>query len=143
MEAHIVWLLVAIVLIVAQLATGTFYLLFLGIAALVGSAVAFLGAGVWIQASIAAICAVAGVFWVQRHRRAIDSAPGMPPLDVGQRVSFEAWTDQGGKRARVRYRDADWEAEVSGECTGQPGEALYIVAVRGNLLQVARQQPQS
>ena len=36
MEAHLLWLIVGIVLIAAELATGTFYLLFLGLAALVG-----------------------------------------------------------------------------------------------------------
>ncbi len=141
MELHIVWLIVGIVLVVAQLATGAFYLLFLGIASLAGGAAAFLGAGIWMQASIAAICAVAGVLWAQRHGRAIDSAPGMPPLDVGERVSFDAWTDEGDKRARVRYRDADWDAQVTGECAGQPGEVLYIVAVRGSLLQVSSHRP--
>ena len=42
MEAHLLWLIVGIVLIAAELATGTFYLLFLGLAALVAAAVAFL-----------------------------------------------------------------------------------------------------
>jgi membrane protein implicated in regulation of membrane protease activity len=41
----------------------------------------------------------------------------------------------------VRYRGASWDARVSGECTAQPGEMLYISAVNGNTLQVAKIRP--
>jgi membrane protein implicated in regulation of membrane protease activity len=139
MQTHFLWLIVGIVLIIAELLTGTFYLLFLGMAALVGAAVAFLGGPLWLQAIVAAACAAAGVVWVQRHRRFVEQKP-MPSLDVGQPVSFETWVSQSDGLARVKYRDADWEARVSGECAGQPGELLYITGVDGNTLHVSRRR---
>jgi membrane protein implicated in regulation of membrane protease activity len=140
METHFLWLIVGIVLIVAELLTGTFYLLFLGIAALVGAAAAFLGAPFWAQAVVTAACSVAGVMWVQRHRRAIAQAP-MRPVDYAQPVSFLSWIDQAAHVARVKYRDADWDAQVSGECSGKAGEILYITQVDGNMLKVSKTRP--
>jgi membrane protein implicated in regulation of membrane protease activity len=140
MQAHFLWLIAGIVLIVAELMSGTFYLLFLGLAALVAAAVAFLGAPLWIQASVAAACAVAGVVWVQRHRRSIKQKP-MPSLDVGQSVAFDSWSSQSDRLARVKYRDAHWDARVIGECAGQPGEILHITGVEGSTLLVAKARP--
>lgn len=140
MESHFIWLVVGIVLIIAELMNGTFYLLFLGLAALVGAAVAFLGAPLWVQATVAAAGAVIGVMWVHRHRRSIEQKP-MPSLDVGQPVTFLSWRSEADQVARVRYRDADWDARVAGECAGNQGEMLYIVAVTGSLLEVSKSRP--
>lgn len=140
MEMHFIWLIAGIVLIVAELMTGTFYLLFLGLAALVGAAGAFLGASLWLQTLITAACSVAGVVWVQRHRRSAQQAP-MRSVDYGQPVSFESWVSQGDSVARVRYRDAEWDAQVSGECRGERGEILYVTEVTGNLLRVTKARP--
>jgi membrane protein implicated in regulation of membrane protease activity len=140
MQAHFIWLIAGIVLIVAEVMTGTFYLLFLGIAALVGAAVAFLGAAFWVQALVATAVAVAGVVWVRRHRQSIESAP-MRPLDVGQHVTFQSWVSQADKVARVQYRDAQWDATVDGDCRGEAGEILHIVAVEGSMLRVAKARP--
>ena len=140
MQLHFLWLIVGIVLIVAELMTGTFYLLFLGLAALVGAVVAFLGAPLWIQAVGAAACAVLGVVWVQRHRRAIKQKP-MPPLDLGQPVAFDSWSSQSDRVARVKYRDAYWDARIIGECAGQPGEILHITGMEGSTLLVSKTRP--
>jgi membrane protein implicated in regulation of membrane protease activity len=131
---------VGIVLVVAEVVTGTFYLLFLGIAALAAAAVAFLGAPLWIQAIVAAVCAVAGVFWVHRYRSGLQQK-SMPALDVGQHATFESWISQADKVARVQYRDAHWDAQVEGDCRGEPGEILYITAIEGNLLRVGKSRP--
>jgi membrane protein implicated in regulation of membrane protease activity len=137
MDIFLLWLGLGLVLIVVELLTGTLYLLFLGLAALVTAAVAFLGVGFWAQAMVAAGCSVAGVLWVNRHKRTINAKP-MPSLDAGQPVVLESWVDQAGGRARVRYRDAFWDARVSGECSGQAGEVLYVHAVEGSTLVVAK-----
>lgn len=137
MEAHLVWLLIGVALVIAELVTGTFYLLFLGIAALIGAGVAYFYASFWTQAIAAAIAAVIGVMWVQRHRR-MSRPPPMPPLDVGQPVIFEAWTNATDRAARVRYRDALWDARVEGGARGEAGEVLHIVDVEGSRLVVAK-----
>lgn len=140
MEPSLVWLIAGFVLVITELVTGTFYLLVLGIAALVGAGVAYVdGAFVW-QAIAAAIVALAGVVGVHRYKTAI--LPGrMRGLDVGQPAAFESWINQGAGHARVRYRDALWDAQVADGVPAEPGEVLYVTAVDGNTLKVSKIRP--
>lgn len=137
MEHSFIWLVTGIVLVIAELVSGTFYLLFLGIAAIVGAAVAYLGAPFWAQAIVASIVLLMGVIWIRRHKR-MSKEVGMPSLDVGQPVKWESWISQPDHMARVRYRDAQWDAKVAGEIRGEPGEVLHITAVEGATLRVAK-----
>ena len=133
METYLVWLLAAFALIIAELLTGTFILLVLGLSAFAGALMAWVNLGFWPQALVTAAVAVAGVMWVQQHRRETHGKP-MASLDVGQAVSVDAWVDRAGGRARVRYRDTLWDARVDG---ATEGEVYYITAVEGNTLRVA------
>ena len=65
----------------------------------------------------------------------------MQPLDVGQSVTLDAWVSQEQGVARVKYRNALWDAQVSGERDFGPGQLLFIHAVDGNTLKVAKVQP--
>ena len=140
MDPSFIWLVTGIVLVIAELVTGTFYLLFLGIAAIVGSAVAFMGAPFWAQAIVSAVVLTFGVIWIQRHKRMAKEAP-MRGLDIGQPVKWESWISQADGLARVRYRDAQWDAKVAADVRGEPGEVLYITAVDGATLHVAKSRP--
>ncbi len=133
MEPYLFWLLAGFSLIIAELVTGTFFLLVLGVAAFAGAAIAWVGQGFWPQALVSAALAVAGVVWVQRHPRSSRGKP-MASLDVGQQVTVDRWTDRAGGRARVCYRDTLWDAVVEGSTDG---DAYYISAVDGNTLKVS------
>src|ERR1039457_2498437 len=114
METYLVWLAAGFVLVIAELVTGTFFLLVLGIAAFAGSATAWFGLGFWVEALCAAAVAIAGVSWVQRHRKTMPQ-PDMASLDVGQAVTLDAWVNREQGAARVKYRNTLWDAEVEGE----------------------------
>ncbi len=133
METYLFWLLAGFALIIAELLTGTFFLLVLGVAAFAGAAMAWVGQGFWPQALVSAALAVAGVVWVQRHPRSSRGKP-MASLDVGQQVTVDRWTDRAAGRARVRYRDTLWDAIVDGPTEG---ETYYISGVDGNTLKVS------
>ena len=138
MDATLAWIAAGLLLVIAELLTGTFYLLVLGVAALVGGGVAYLGAPFGMQAGAAAAVAVAGTLWVQRLRRTRGAGPQMAHLDVGQPVTLDAWVNQADRLARVKYRDALWDAHVEGEHRGEAGEVFYIRAVQGSVLVVAK-----
>ena len=140
METYLIWLAVGFVLVIAELVTGTFFLLVLGIAAFAGSATAWFGLGFWLEALCAATVAIAGVFWVRRHRKSMQR-PDMASLDVGQAVAFDAWVSREQGAARVKYRDTLWDAEVEGEREFDHGQVLFIHAVDGNTLKVAKSKP--
>ena len=139
METYLVWLAAGFALVIAELVTGTFFLLVLGIAAFAGSATAWFGLGFWVEALCAAAVAVAGVFWVQQHRNTMPQ-PDMASLDVGQAVTFDAWVSREQGAARVKYRNTLWDAEVEGERALDHGQVLFIHAVDGNTLKVAKKK---
>jgi membrane protein implicated in regulation of membrane protease activity len=140
METYLIWLVAGFALVIAELVTGTFFLLVLGIAAFAGSAMAWFGQGFWLEALCAAAVAVAGVFWVQRQRKTMQK-PDMASLDLGQAVTLEAWVDRAQGAARVKYRNTQWDAEVEGEREFDRGEVLFIRAVEGNTLKVSKDRP--
>ncbi|MGP1677092.1 MAG: NfeD family protein [Burkholderiales bacterium] len=137
METYLLWLVAGFVLVIAELVTGTFFLLILGIAAFAGSATAWFGLGFWSEALCAAAVAVAGVLWLRQQRKSM-AQPDMASLDVGQAVTFDAWVSREQGAARVTYRNTQWDAEVEGEREFDQGQVLFIRAVDGNTLKVAK-----
>ena len=140
MDASLAWVVAGIVLVITELATGTFYLLVLGVAALVAAGVAYAGGGFLVEVIVAGVIAIGGVFWI-RSRKLASATPAMPSLDVGQPVTLDSWVNRADRLARVKYRDALWDAVVDGEFRGEAGEVFYIRSVSGNTLRVAKQKP--
>jgi len=140
MSLELGWLVLGLVLIVTELMTGTFYLLILGIAAIVGSGVAWLGGPFWMQAVAVSIAAVAGSFALRRFKRT--GAPASnAAMDIGQTVVVEEWVSEAQRLARVRYRGASWDAEVQGSEPVAKGAVLYIAGTDGNRLKVSAAKP--
>ena|ERR1700690_3830325 len=137
METYLVWLAAGFALVIAELVTGTFFLLVLGIAAFAGSATAWFGFGFWLEALCAAVVGIAGVFWVRQQRKAMQR-PDMASLDVGQAVTLDAWVNREQGAARVKYRNTLWDAEVAGEREFDRGQVLFIHAVDGSTLKVSK-----
>ncbi len=140
MDEYWRWAIAGIALIIAELITGTFYLLVIGIAALAGAVVAFLHYSFWIQAPIAAAIAIIGVTLVTRFRKTQTSSPSVS-LDVGQSVVLDGWVNESERLARVRYRNATWDAKVLDEQGAEAGRTLYITHVDGSTLHVSAARP--
>mgnify|MGYP001051809917 FL=1 len=136
--AYWIWWALAGVLVGAELLTGTFYLLAVGVAFAVGGLAAWLGAGHTLQLAVAAAIAVAGVFAAHRWRTTRGRTPVETPHDVGQRVSVKAWQPDG--TARVAYRGTLWSAVTVAPDTPH-ADAMYIVAIRGSTLVIADRMP--
>ena len=138
-----VWWLTVGVLVAAELATGTFYLLMLALGAVAGAIAA--SAGFDTQSQISAASAVGGgavVLWYfgrkfRPQARPADSNRDVN-LDIGQRVQVSAWDEAGA--ARVLYRGASWAVRYAGSGAPAPGEHI-IVALDGNELRVAPATP--
>lgn len=140
MNISLAWLIAGFILVITELASGTFYLLVLGIAAFAGAGMAYAGGALVWQSLVSAVVAVAGVVWVHQYRKRTVSSP-MQGLDVGQPAAFESWVNKGAGHARVKYRDALWDAQVAGGASSEPGEILYITSVDGNTLKVSKTRP--
>src|SRR5512138_450406 len=101
MDPALAWAIVALVLVIAELVSGTFYLLMLGVAAFGAAGAAWLGHDFAVQAIVAAVLGAAGCYGVHVYR-ARASTKRMPPIDLGMPANFESWLDARSRLARVR-----------------------------------------
>ncbi len=135
MNELMVWLILAGVLVVFELITGTFYVLMIAIGMAAGAAAAWLGFGLPVQMLVAAVVGVVSTGLLHRSRlgRPVRGDPARDPnvnIDIGQSVTVESWSDG---RARVMYRGAMWDVQLA---PGALAEAGYfrIVEIQGNRL---------
>ena len=140
MDPALAWAIVGLVLVIAELLSGTFYLLMLALAAFGAAAVAYFGQAFPLQCIVAVVIAAAGCYGVHLYR-AKSRAKRMAPLDAGMPASFESWLDARSRLARVRYRGASWDAQVEGNEAIEPGAMLFVLAADGNTLKVAKNRP--
>jgi len=133
------WWVLAGMLVVAELLSGTFYLLMLALGCAAGAVAAHAGLAPTGQLVAAALVGGgATALWHLKRARAPRSAPVESNrdanLDIGQMVLVEAWNADG--TARVQYRGAAWAVRYAGEGAPAPGEHM-IVSVQGSSLGVA------
>jgi membrane protein implicated in regulation of membrane protease activity len=60
---------------------------------------------------------------------------------VGHTVLLESWVSEADGVAKVRYRNATWDARVTGTRT-PGGTVFYIVATDGNTLHISSTKAQ-
>ena len=141
-SAYTIWWLATGALVVAELATGTIYLLLLALGAAAGALAAHLGLGSEAQMATAALIGGGAVgFWYLRRSR----QPALPAstnpdlnLDIGGSVQVPVWQADGS--ARVSYRGTHWNARFVGSGSAAPG-AHVIHAVDGSCLLLERAAP--
>ncbi|AOI57825.1 NfeD family protein [Burkholderia diffusa] len=137
MSGHLFWWVGVGVLVVAELLTGTFYLLMIALGFLAGGVLQLAGFAPHVQFGVAAAVAIIAMIVLRRsglgrkQKRDTSTNPDVN-LDIGSTVTVDAWHDG---RARVQYRGADWDVELA---HGERDDArVYQVrAVRGNCLVV-------
>jgi membrane protein implicated in regulation of membrane protease activity len=144
MELWLVWIVAGFALVIAELLTGTFYLLVIGLGAFAGAVAAWMGAPLLLQAVAGSAIALAGVFAVHHwHSRQPAGKPGEGNLlDRGQPVVLEGWANESANIARVKYRGTSWDARVArADNRPAPGTTLYIEGLEGSTLVVATAPP--
>jgi len=137
------WFLLAGILTIGELLTGTFYLLMLALGCIAGAVFALLKFHLAWQLIIGAVIGTASIFILRRSklikRHYLNSASARNPdinLDIGQTLYINAWQHQDGKYiARVKYRGAMWDVELLANDIAQIGN-YAIREVRGNRLLV-------
>jgi membrane protein implicated in regulation of membrane protease activity len=130
------WWIAAGVLVAAELATGTFYLLMLALGATAAALAAHGGLAFGSQLLSAAIVGGGAVAaWHFKRGRQPAALPASANrdvnLDIGETVHVTDWDAEGN--AQVTYRGANWAARFAGSGTPRPGSHV-IRAVDGNRL---------
>jgi membrane protein implicated in regulation of membrane protease activity len=136
MSQALLWWIATGLLVLAELATGTFYLLMIALGLAGGAAAAHAGLALTGQLLTAALVGGAAVIAWHLQRRRQPPPPAVMAnrdvlLDVGERVHVSHWGADG--RARVHYRGAAWSARWVGDGPPEAGD-LVIRALDGNEL---------
>ena len=138
MEASTWWWILAGLAVVAELLTGTIYLLMICLGLAAGAVAAHLGLDMPLQVVVAAVVGVLCVLVARRIRRARSS--GLPAsadpamnLDIGETITVAQWEADG--TARVPYRGAQWTAVLRAGSMPVPGQ-YRVVELQGNRLVV-------
>lgn len=129
------WLIIGVVVLVAELFTGTLFLLWPAVAALiVGVTIFILPLGWEMQLLLFSILSVIGLFWGEKYLRPRLNRGAPSDLNdraqsmIGSRVKAVSNFDTG--RGRVKVGDTEWSATIK---DGNPkkGDELRIVSVSG------------
>lgn len=138
MAPYIYWIILALVLLGVEMATGTFYMLVLSLAMALGGVLALAGLALPLQMTLVGLAAVIGTALLRRVRSGRPDNAKHDSLDVGQSVRVLAWKEDG--TARVHYRGADWDAEP--ESADMPRDGVfYIKATQGSKLILTQHKP--
>ena len=114
METSTLWWIAAVLLLGAELLSGTFFLLMMALAAVVGALMAHLGLGLPAQLVVAALSGTLltiGWYLLRKRRKQAadpDRSATRNKLDIGSTVMVEAWLPDG--TSQVQYRGARWQA---------------------------------
>jgi membrane protein implicated in regulation of membrane protease activity len=138
MTSYIYWFTLALLLLMVEMATATFYMLVLSIALAVGGLAALSGLGEPMQLVFSAIAGIVGIF-ILRRAKAARPAVASQNFDIGQPVQVKLWHEDGS--ARVHYRGTEWDAELEVVDAAHEG-TMYIKAMRGSILILTHSKPQ-
>jgi membrane protein implicated in regulation of membrane protease activity len=158
MSAWEVWLLIGGMLVIAELCTGTFYLLMVAFGMAAGALAAAVGLRVEWQLLAAAIVAVASIAVLRRTRFAFPTKANAARdrnvnLDIGEAIQIDRWHIHSDApdvadgslsyTARVKYRGALWDVELAPGETAQRGQ-FSIREIRGSrLIVIAHRTPKN
>jgi membrane protein implicated in regulation of membrane protease activity len=138
---YVWWFVLAFGLLIAELVTGTFYLLVIAFALACAGAANLLGAGLALQLVIAAAIGFGGSLWLRNsrfgRRGRKDRADSVQNMDVGQTVRVDQWSS--ARTARTNYRGAQWDVELAAGEEAAPGE-FVIREIHANRLIVGPQR---
>lgn len=129
------WWLAAVVLVIAEISSGTFYLIAVAFGLAIAGFAAYLGMAWGGQVTVAALlclASVAGIYrWKQRHTQPNEQAN--LTYDIGQSVQIVQWKDE--RHARVSYRGAEWDAELAKRVAADATRQSWrIKEIAGSLL---------
>lgn len=138
MADYIIWFLLGLAMLAAEMATGTFYLLVFGIALGAGGLAALIGMALPIQITFSAIVGIVGTIFLRRSKITRPEPAKEQNLDIGQTVRVMHIREDG--TLRVAYRGAEWEAEFKSADTPRD-QPLYIQDIQGSKLILSHHKP--
>jgi membrane protein implicated in regulation of membrane protease activity len=138
MDTSTWWWILAGGLVIAELLTGTVYLLMIALGFAAGALAAHAGLSLPLQITVAAVIGVIGTLVWHFKRAKVDPAPHATlnadvNQDIGATVQVDRWATDGS--AQVSYRGAQWTV-IAATGAEQRAGAYRVKQVVGNRLVV-------
>lgn len=141
MSTITIWVLLGTGLLVVEMLTGTFFLLFLSLGAFSASLAALFGMdSIPLQIFINSLVACGGFFLLKKplQRKLLKSVSVQ--IDQGQIVRIEQSLAP-GQNTRVNYQGTTWEARNLDNVTLNPNDEAIIVGTQGHILLLKKSTP--
>lgn len=137
MDPVIIWIVAGFLLIIGEMLTGTFYLLFIALGCFAAAGIAQLQMSLFVQSSMCGFISVLGVFLLRKplQKRMLKTLEVQN--DLGRTLTVDS-AILSSKKGSVNYQGTIWNAENVGESSLQPGDQAVIVKVDGNILQIKK-----
>lgn len=138
MSASLVWLIIGLLLLIAEMTTGTIVLIFISMgcftAALTGMLVPD---SIILQCLACSLISVVGFFMLRKplQRRLLKAT--QLQADIGKEILIDADIEP-HKRNRISYQGTTWEASNIGTEKLQNGDHVTIVGIDGNVLLIRK-----
>ena len=139
MENWVLWFLVAGIVVILEIFTGTFYLLMVAIGLAAGGLIALAGIGLPTQYITAGAVGVVATYVLRKTKfgkieKGDASRDPNVNLDIGQEIDVPDWKTSAERSvSRVMYRGAMWDVELEHGAVAKPG-AFIIRELRGSRL---------
>ncbi len=135
------WLILGLVLLIAELLTGSFVLVFLALGAFAaGLSAALLGStpSLTVQTGVFAVVVVVGIFGLRRPlQKRVQRNLSQMGSDVGQTFVADQ-TIAAKQTGRITYQGTGWQAQNVGDVMIAADDRVLIVAVDGNTLMIRK-----
>ena len=131
--AAVVWLVAGFALIVAEVLTGGFVLIMLGVGALAAAGFAALGGSIWLEVAVFAVTSVALTTLARPVlKRRMHSAHVLTNVDalLGDKAIVVSTVDAHG--GKIKLRGELWSARAYDETEGlEPGRKVTVMTISG------------
>ncbi|WP_211182320.1 MULTISPECIES: NfeD family protein [Advenella] len=125
------WFALAVVALIAELLSGTFYMLLVALGLVASGIVAYLGFSPAAQLATCSIIGIAGLIILKKtgvllkkgHLKATSDSNVI--LDIGQQVEVKSWTEN--RTSTVYYRGAQWQVKLDPSITETPLPGQYVI----------------
>ena len=139
MSHELSWLIAGLVLLILELFTTTFFLMWIAVAAFIAAGAAYLTDPVWIEWAVFAVAGVVLLILTRPLARSIHGSVTLPS-NVDRLVDAKAYVlqiiDNDHNTGRVRIESDEWRARSTGERIPE-GEYVIVKRVEGASLIVA------
>ena len=134
MSTITLWVVLGTCLLVAEMLTGTFFLLFLALGAFSASLLALFGLdSVPLQIVVCGVVSLAGFFILKKPLQKKMLKAAAVQNDLGQRVQLDQ-AIAANQMGRVNYQGTTWEARNVGSESISKGDWALIVGTEGHTL---------